>query len=103
MTTAAPTRESTDGVSSSTIHEAAMPTTGTSRENGATWLAGRGAHAVGADTIAFECLHPGAGHSVLPAHRVLLVENGIYIVEAMALEELAADALAATVRSARAA
>lgn len=60
-------------------------------EAGATWLAGRGAHAVGADTIAFECLHPGAGHSVLPAHRVLLVENGIYIVEAMALEELAAD------------
>ncbi len=60
-------------------------------EDGAVWLAERGAHAVGADTIAFECLHPGAGHSVLPAHRVLLVENGIYIVEAMALEELAAD------------
>jgi kynurenine formamidase len=62
-------------------------------EPGAVWLADRGAHAVGADTIAFECLHPGAGHSVLPAHRVLLVERGIYIVEAMALEELAADAV----------
>ncbi len=60
-------------------------------EAGALWLAERGAHAVGADTIAFECLHPGAGHSVLPAHRVLLVEHGIYIVEAMALEELAGD------------
>jgi kynurenine formamidase len=60
---------------------------------GATWLADRGAHAVGADTIAFECLPAGAGHSVLPAHRVLLVERGIYIIEAMALEELAAVAL----------
>jgi kynurenine formamidase len=62
-------------------------------EAGAVWLAERGAHAVGADTIAFECLHPGAGHSILPAHRVLLVERGIYIIEAMALEELAADAV----------
>ncbi|MDA8368904.1 MAG: cyclase family protein [Nocardiopsaceae bacterium] len=56
---------------------------------GAAWLADKEAHAVGADTIAFERLAPGAGHSVLPAHRVLLVERGIYIVETMALEELA--------------
>jgi len=34
-------------------------------------------------------LAPGGGHSLLPAHRVLLVERGIYIVEALALEELA--------------
>ena len=59
-------------------------------EAGAVWLADHGVHAVGADTIAFECLRPGAGHSVLPAHRVLLVERGVYIIEAMALEELAA-------------
>ncbi|WCN78670.1 cyclase family protein [Micromonospora sp. LH3U1] len=58
---------------------------------GATWLADQGIHAAGADTIAFECLRPGAGHSVLPAHRVLLVERGVYIIETMALEELAAD------------
>jgi len=58
---------------------------------GATWLADQGVHAVGADTIAFECLPAGAGHSVLPAHRVLLVERGVYIIETMALEELAAD------------
>lgn len=58
-------------------------------EAGATWLAARGVHAVGADTIAFERLAPGAGHGLLPAHRVLLVEHGIYIVETMALEELA--------------
>lgn len=62
-------------------------------EAGAVWLADRGAHAAGADTIAFECLHPGAGHSVLPAHRVLLVERGVYIIETMALDELAADAV----------
>ncbi|MET7472164.1 cyclase family protein [Micromonospora sp. NPDC005222] len=59
-------------------------------EAGAVWLADRAVHAVGADTIAFEQLRPGAAHSVLPAHRVLLVERGIYIIEAMALEELAA-------------
>ena len=57
-------------------------------EAGARWLADRGAHAVGADTIAFERLQPGGGHSVLPAHRVLLVEHGVYIVEALDLEEL---------------
>ena len=60
-------------------------------EAGATWLAERDVHAVGADTIAFERLAPGAGHGLLPAHRVLLVERGIYIVETMDLEELARD------------
>jgi kynurenine formamidase len=57
-------------------------------EAGARWLTDRGAHAVGADTIAFERLAPGGGHSLLPAHRVLLVEHGVYIVEALDLEEL---------------
>lgn len=60
-------------------------------EAGARWLADRGVRAAGADTIAFERLAPGAGHAVLPAHRVLLVEAGVYIIEAMALEEIAAD------------
>ena len=55
-------------------------------EAGARWLADRDVHAVGADTIAFECLKPGAGHGLLPAHRILLVENGIYIIEAMDLD-----------------
>ena len=58
-------------------------------EAGARWLAARAPRAVGADTIAFERLAPRAGHSVLPAHRVLLVEAGIYIIEAMDLDELA--------------
>jgi kynurenine formamidase len=57
-------------------------------EAGAQWLAERRVLAAGADTIAFERLAPGGGHSLLPAHRVLLVEAGIYIVEALALEEL---------------
>lgn len=57
-------------------------------EEGAKWLAERGVYAAGADTIAFECLRAGRGHSVLPAHRVLLVECGIYIIEALELEEL---------------
>ncbi|CAM3259911.1 cyclase family protein [Nocardioides dubius] len=61
-------------------------------EQGATFLASKGIHATGADTIAYEQLKPGAGHGLLPAHRVLLVERGIYIIEAMDLEALAAAA-----------
>lgn len=59
-------------------------------EAGARWLAERRVLAAGADTIAFERLVPGEGHALLPAHRVLLVESGIYIIETLALEELAA-------------
>jgi kynurenine formamidase len=59
-------------------------------EAGARWLAERRVLAAGADTIAFERLAPGEGHALLPAHRVLLVESGIYIIETLALEELAA-------------
>ncbi|MGB3441031.1 MAG: cyclase family protein [Actinophytocola sp.] len=57
---------------------------------GATWLADRDVHAAGADTIAFERLAAGAGHATLPAHRVLLVERGVYIIEALNLEGIAA-------------
>jgi kynurenine formamidase len=57
---------------------------------GATFLADLGIHATGADTIAYEQLKPGAGHGLLPAHRVLLVERGIYIIEALDLEGLSA-------------
>jgi len=59
--------------------------------DGAQWLADQGVIAAGADTIAFECLPAGAGHATLPAHRVLLVENGIYIIEALDLETIADD------------
>lgn len=60
-------------------------------EEGSKWLASHEPRFVGADTIAFECLPPGAGHALLPAHRVLLVEHGINILETLALEELAAS------------
>ncbi|MFS0894975.1 cyclase family protein [Microbacterium sp. 179-I 3D3 NHS] len=58
-------------------------------EAGAEWLAARRPSAVGADTIAFEQIAPGKGHAVLPAHRVLLVEHGINIIETMNLQRLA--------------
>ena len=58
-------------------------------EAGAYWLAERRPRAVGADSIAFERLAPAAGHALLPAHRVLLVEAGIHIIEVLDLEELA--------------
>ncbi len=59
-------------------------------EDVARWLAARGIHAAGADSIAFECLRPGAGHGLLPVHRIFLVEQGIYIIEALNLEEIGA-------------
>lgn len=63
-------------------------------EEGARWLAERHVHAVGADSIALERLPAGSGHAVLPVHRVLLVEGGIYIIEALDLEELAEAGIA---------
>ncbi|HLI14638.1 MAG TPA: cyclase family protein [Acidimicrobiales bacterium] len=59
-------------------------------EAAARWLAATSPRAVGDDTIAFERLAPGAGHALLPAHRVLLVEAGVHIVEMLDLERLAA-------------
>jgi kynurenine formamidase len=60
-------------------------------ESAARWLAERRVRVSGADTIAYEWLAPGAGHSKLPVHTILLVEHGIHIVEVMALEQLAAN------------
>jgi kynurenine formamidase len=67
-------------------HDSGVPGVG---EAGAGWLVEQRVHAVGADTIAFERVAPGAGHALLPAHRVLLVEHGIYIIETLVLDELA--------------
>ncbi len=58
-------------------------------ETAARWLAERKIHVAGSDTIAFEWLAPGAGHGALPVHVILLVENGIHIIEVLDLEELA--------------
>ena len=59
-------------------------------EDAGRWLVERGVRAVGADTTACEQIPPGAGHRVLPVHRLLLVDAGIYIMEHLALEDLAA-------------
>ena len=67
-------------------HDSGVPGPG---EAGARWLAELQPRAVGADSIAFEHLAPGAGHALLPAHRVLLVEHGVHIIETLNLEELA--------------
>lgn len=45
----------------------------------------------GHDSMAYEHLAPGAGHALLPAHRLLLVERGIHIIENLDMEALARD------------
>ncbi len=59
----------------------------------AQWLAAAGVVATGADTTAYEQIPAGAGHRVLPAHRVLLVEHGIHIIEHLDLELAATEGL----------
>jgi kynurenine formamidase len=59
--------------------------------DGSRWLASLGIFAAGADNMAFDVLglvDPIDG--LLPGHLILLVRNGIYIIENLALEELAA-------------
>jgi kynurenine formamidase len=57
----------------------------------ASWLAAARVVTTGSDTTAYEQIKPGVGHSLLPVHRVLLVEAGIHIIEHLNLEH-AADA-----------
>lgn len=59
--------------------------------SGALQLAAWGACVTGHDSVAYEQIKPGSGHSLLPVHRILLVEKGIYILENLMLEELAQD------------
>jgi kynurenine formamidase len=59
----------------------------------ASWLVDAGVAASGADTTAYEQIKPGAGHSILPVHRILLVDAGIHIIEHLALEEASAQRL----------
>lgn len=58
-------------------------------ESAAEWLAARGVRVTGAETVAYECIHAGVGHALLPVHRMLLVEHGIYIIEMLNLSALA--------------
>ena len=57
------------------------------------WLASRGVKAVGADNMAWD--EPGIVdpelHVSLPGHLILLVRSGIYIIENLFLEEVAAS------------
>lgn len=55
----------------------------------ARWLAERRVAVTGAETIAYEVIPAGTGHARLPVHRILLVEAGINIIEAMDLRVLA--------------
>lgn len=57
----------------------------------AAWIASARPLVTGHDSMAYEHLPAGAGHALLPGHRVLLVENGVHIIENLDLERLAAD------------
>jgi kynurenine formamidase len=57
----------------------------------AEWIAAAQPCVTGHDSMAYEHLPPGAGHALLPVHRILLVEHGIHIVENLDMERLAAD------------
>jgi len=59
----------------------------------ARWMIGRGVVAAGSDTESFE-VQPapdrGPNGNPQPVHTALLIENGVYILESVDLEELAA-------------
>jgi kynurenine formamidase len=57
----------------------------------AEWIAEAQPRVTGHDSMAYEHLPPGAGHALLPVHRVLLVQHGIHIIENLDLERLAVE------------
>lgn len=61
-------------------------------EEAVAWLAALRPRVVGSDTTAFEHIPAGEGHARLPGHRILLVEEGIPILEMLNLEGLASAA-----------
>lgn len=56
-------------------------------ESAANWLASKRIFLTGADQLTYE-VYPEKG-TIFPAHRILIADNGIYIVENLNLEELA--------------
>ena len=58
---------------------------------GAAWLAEQGVVAVGADTWGLEVIPFETEGEVFPVHQTLLAHNGVYILENMVTEALAAD------------
>jgi kynurenine formamidase len=70
-------------------HSGAGPDLGAAR-----WLLEQGVVAAGSDTETFEVQPPpqrGHPHNPQPVHTLLLIERGIYILESLDLEALAAD------------
>ena len=59
----------------------------------ARYLAETGVTTTGSDTTAYEQIRAGAGHKVLPVHRILLVDAGIHIIEHLNLEEASKEGL----------
>jgi kynurenine formamidase len=60
----------------------------------ARWLVERGVVATGSDTETYEvqpCPDPGEPSNPQPVHTLLLIENGVYIMESLDLEELARE------------
>ncbi|MEX2422509.1 MAG: cyclase family protein, partial [Acidimicrobiia bacterium] len=58
----------------------------------AQWLADTGVHSVGADNVALDVVgHKDDELGHLPAHTILTVRNGIFIIENLNLEALAAE------------
>jgi kynurenine formamidase len=57
-------------------------------ESAAEWIASRQVRIAAGETIAFEQIAAGVGHRTLPVHRILIVENGIHIMETLKLDEL---------------
>ncbi len=59
----------------------------------AEYLVRAGVVATGSDTTAYEQIPPGAGHRLLPVHRILLVDAGIHIIEHLNLESASEEGL----------
>lgn len=59
-------------------------------ESAAHWISSKGAVCTGAETVAYEQIIAGRGHTLLPVHVHLLVEKGINIIELLDLSGLAA-------------
>jgi kynurenine formamidase len=57
----------------------------------AKWLIDQGISAIGADTMAVEVLPNPDRTLMMPVHQFALAECGVYLIENLALEELAAD------------
>ncbi|HEX2942857.1 MAG TPA: cyclase family protein, partial [Rhodopila sp.] len=56
----------------------------------ARWLIDQGVAAIGADNMAVEVLPNPDKAMIMPVHQFALAENGVYLIENLALEELAA-------------